>query len=218
MSWNKGNVSTPDNPGRSKFMLWIRDVALPYQGDDCLIWPFSRDPNGYAGTVRQGKRICIHRYICELVHGAPPTPKHHAAHSCHNGSGGCVSPRHLSWKTNAENQHDRYDVQPHRRRQKLSAEQVQAIRDLKGKESTGVTAQRFGVSEAHTRHIQDGRARTGARYQILTDEQVRAIHGASGSNAQVGVYFGVSKEVARRIRVGETYKDALSSQQERADG
>jgi hypothetical protein len=108
MIWNTGQVSTVDRPNGSKLMLWIRDVALKHDSDDCLIWPFSGSSNGYGSTVRQGKKLYIHRYICELVRGPAPTPKHHAAHSCDNGPGGCVNFKHLSWKTSAENQLDRF--------------------------------------------------------------------------------------------------------------
>lgn len=160
MIWNTGQVSTVDRPNGSKLMLWIRDVALKYDSDDCLIWPFSGSSNGYGSTVREGKKLYIHRYICELVHGPAPTPKHHAAHSCDNGPGGCVNFKHLSWKTSAENQLDRF--RGHRRkmpRDKLQPGHIAAILALKGTESPQVTANRFGISEAHARHIQTGRYR-----------------------------------------------------------
>ena len=115
MSNKKGHVSTPDDPSGSKLMLWIRDVALKYNGDECLIWPFGRDPSGYGSFGRQGRKKYAHRYVCELVNGPAPNPKDHAAHSCDNGPGGCVTRRHLAWKTNAENQVDRWRCEGVRR-------------------------------------------------------------------------------------------------------
>jgi hypothetical protein len=45
--------------------------------------------------------------VCEETHGPAPSPQHEAAHSCGNGSNGCVTKGHLSWKTPTENNADR---------------------------------------------------------------------------------------------------------------
>jgi hypothetical protein len=79
------------------------EAALSYDGDECLTWPFSRFPSGYA---KLGKGTA-HRVICEKVYGPPPTPDHEAAHSCGKGKSGCINRRHLRWATHTENQHDR---------------------------------------------------------------------------------------------------------------
>ena len=147
----KGQVSTLDNPCNSKIMLWLRDVALPYHGDDCLIFPFGRARDGYCNVGRQGKSIKVHRLLCQRIHGDPPTPKHHAAHSCGNGHLGCVNPRHLSWKTPSENflegqQHPRY---------KLNAAKVAEIRA--SNELAHVLAPRYGVTEATIRKVKSGK-------------------------------------------------------------
>lgn len=116
MTYPKGQVSTADNPCGSKVMLWFAEHRS-HQGDACLIWPFARDANGYGSTGRNGKKVWAHRYMCELVNGPPPTPKYHAAHTCNNGYGGCVNPKHLTWKTPSANQyegkaHPRYVLTP----------------------------------------------------------------------------------------------------------
>lgn len=91
--------------GNGKTIQWIRDHQA-YQHDDwCLMWPFSRT-RGYGTFVYLGKGYYAHRFMCELVHGEPPTPAHQAAHSCGNGHLGCVNPKHLAWKTQSENQLD----------------------------------------------------------------------------------------------------------------
>lgn len=148
---NRGFVSTPDNPGNSKLMRWISE-HIGYQGDGCLIWPFSRTRDGYGFLGRAGKAHKVHRYICQWVHGAPPTPKHQAAHSCNNGHNGCVNPRHVRWKTPSENHKE---ATPHPR-YKLNETQVAEIRKLKGAELVQVTAGRYGVTEATIRKIQNG--------------------------------------------------------------
>lgn len=95
---------------RKNIQDWLREHA-DHKGDDCLIWPFARNWNGYGhfGTTKGGrpKMFKAHREMCRLAHGEPPTPKHVAAHSCNNGHGGCVNPRHLLWKTPGENLLDR---------------------------------------------------------------------------------------------------------------
>lgn len=86
---------------------WVLAI-LPYDGDDCLPWPYARDKDGYGIATIDGKARRAHRYICLLSYGEPPTPKHETAHSCGNGHLGCVNPRHLRWATCLENQRERW--------------------------------------------------------------------------------------------------------------
>lgn len=131
---------------KSACMDWLRAHAN-YASDECLIWPFSRIPKGYGQLGI--RRTYAHRFMCELVNGPPPTPKHQTRHDCGNGHLGCVNPRHLSWATNSQNQLDR------RRhgtakvpRKRLTAEQVEEIRRLKGIETQASIASRLGVKTA----------------------------------------------------------------------
>lgn len=78
-----------------------------FVGEDCVIWPYARDETGYAVFRNPGGSNLATRYVCERASGPAPTPKHEAAHSCGNGSLGCVNPNHLRWATRAENQADR---------------------------------------------------------------------------------------------------------------
>jgi hypothetical protein len=211
MTHNRGIVSTAENPGKSKFMLYIRDVVLPFDGPDCLIWPFSREQTGYAGSVRRGKKMYIHRYVCELIHGEPPTPKHHAAHSCNNGPGGCVNPKHISWKTNAENQLDRYRDQARNVRFKLLPHQVEQVRALRGKEPVSTTAARFGMSVSHTKDIQNGRARVGSRLRLFSDDEVHSIRAAPKPVKKIAAKYGVDPEIISKIRRGATYRHVPQS-------
>lgn len=145
----KGQVSSPSNPCGSKLMLWIRDVALPYQGDDCLTWPFARNPTGYGATFRAGRTVYIHRIICEEVNGPPPEPRYQASHSCGSGHLGCVNPKHLRWKTPGENQAEG----PAHPRYKLTPRVATAIRHLKEKMKPHEIAECFGVTEATVRKV-----------------------------------------------------------------
>jgi hypothetical protein len=81
---------------------YYRDTVLPYDGDDCLIWPFAHDTNG-AARMRgdDGRLVQVARVLCEEIHGPPPTANHLAIHSCGNGDRSCVTKNHLSWETPA---------------------------------------------------------------------------------------------------------------------
>ena len=84
-------------------MRWLEDVALPYQGEACLIWPFHRNHLGRPVMRVNYRTTYACRIVCERAHGLPPTEKHVAAHSCGNGHDGCINPRHLHWATRKEN-------------------------------------------------------------------------------------------------------------------
>lgn len=126
---------------RGEPIRWLKDRSA-HEGDECLIWPYARlDDDGYGPS----------REMCRLAHGEPPTPQHHAAHSCGKGHEGCVNPKHLRWATPLENAADMYvhgtilrgSSHP---RSKLSEEDVRAIRSLIGKRSHVEIASMFGVS------------------------------------------------------------------------
>lgn len=134
---------------------YLMEVALPYRGDDCLIWPLgSLVGKGYAP-------IC--RALCELVHGPAPSPTHHAAHCCGNGHRACINPKHLSWKTPVENAADKKIHGTHRqgsecRLTKLTEDQVVEIVALLGHETHEVIASRYGVSREMITRINCGKA------------------------------------------------------------
>jgi hypothetical protein len=206
------NVTTADNPGNSRLMLWIRD-HLEYPHDYCLIWPFGRNTHGYGLLTRKGLANSAHRYICELANGPPPTPQHQAAHSCGRGHDGCVNPRHLSWKTVSENQLERA---PHLGRRKLTAEQVEEIRRLKNVVHTAVLAARFNVTDANIRQIHEGkiwRADKRDLQRIYTDEEIRAIRAATGTAREIAEQFKTTHNSVWRIRQRKTYRHVPEAEQ-----
>jgi len=136
--------------GKGVPLAWIiRRVA--YQGDECLLWPFSKYANGYGDFWVNGKHCGVHRYMCELAHGPAPSPKHEALHSCGMGHLGCANPRHLRWGTSKEN---KADTALHGRAcrgsrspvAKLTEADVHAIRRLlsEGRSCSGIAVE-FGV-------------------------------------------------------------------------
>lgn len=146
--------------GKGPNLQWLKD-HVGHVGDDCLIWPFGKRWNGY-GQVGDGngKIAYPHRIMCELVHGAPPTPKHVAAHSCHNGSGGCVHPKHLSWITPSENllqrrQAGTLTTKRWNKYGRVSKADLKRIEGLKGHLNQREIAEMFGISYQHVSVIQN---------------------------------------------------------------
>lgn len=127
-----------------------------YGGDDCVIWPMAKLPDGYGHFGHLGKVYRAHTFMCTLVHGKRPTPKHECAHSCHRRD--CVNRNHLSWKTRSGNQLDRrlngttnnaywapYGKLPLAKRNKIKA--------LKGKKSKAEIAEMFGVTANYVMYL-----------------------------------------------------------------
>lgn len=147
-------------PGMGKGIAFLRAHVNDVEGD-CLIWPMSRNPNGYAQFSLKGTLYWTHRYMCELVNGPPPTSDHEAAHSCGRGKDGCVHPKHLSWKTKSGNMHDA--IRHGRKGSKwgtkgqLTPEQVIEIRGLKGQKTQVEIAKMFGIKPPTVRDIYLGR-------------------------------------------------------------
>jgi hypothetical protein len=162
--------------GEGKCYQWLQD-HLEYDGDYCLIWPFYRNPNGYGMLGHNGEHYWAHRLMCELVHGPAPTPDHEAAHACGNGAIGCAHPKHLSWKTRSENlldcrEHGTHARNIHGNHGRLTYEQVQQIRDLKGKKTQAEIAAIFGIHEPSVRDIFLGRTYARERkIKLYTPEE-----------------------------------------------
>lgn len=136
------------NKGKGKGTAWIM-ANVGYAGDDCLLWPFSRNNYGYGQMGHEGKQIKAHRLMCELAHGPAPIDRPQAAHSCGNGHLGCCNPKHLSWKDNSANQHDRRaHGSPEGaigRKTRLTQDQIRRIWDSPGRETQLALAAEFGV-------------------------------------------------------------------------
>jgi len=79
---------------------WLED-HVAHTSQECLIWPFALNGDGY-GTLNVGRqRQKAHRLMCEFAHGPTPDASLDCAHSC--GNRPCVNPKHLRWATRLEN-------------------------------------------------------------------------------------------------------------------
>jgi hypothetical protein len=139
---------------------FYREVVLQYEGDECLIWPYTRTKKGYA---KLGRYDYVCRMVCEERHGPPPTQKHQAAHSCGRGEDGCVTKRHLDWKTPSANQMDRVTHGTSNRGErcgsaKLTAPQVREIRELVGKIPHREIGAMYGIEAATVYSIMSGKS------------------------------------------------------------
>lgn len=151
-----GPLGTPDGEPQRYFV----EVVLPYEGDDCLIWPYAKDSNGYGQMHLDGRVHYITRLACAEVHGPAPTDRHQAAHSCGNGHDSCCNPHHLRWATVQENHADKKEhgtFTPPPKVTKLSASQVHEIRSLKGKMTQREIAKIYGVGHAAIGAIHRGK-------------------------------------------------------------
>lgn len=139
------------------------DQALSYQGEACLMWPYSTGSNGYANTCVDGKTVNLPRYICEKVHGPAPTPAHETAHSCGMGHMGCIAATHLRWATSVENKSDqlahgtrlRGEESPHA---KLTEDQAREILAIGRSQPQRRIAERFNVSVPTVSMIINGKS------------------------------------------------------------
>lgn len=141
--------------------------------DECVLWPFSRDEQGRGKIRIEGRTTIASRYMCRLAHGEPPTPQHHAAHSCGNGHSGCMNPKHLRWATPKENSADQklHGTQQRGERYglaKLSDANAAMILELKGSGTTQqALADRFGVHQSTISDIWRGKRRAWMKETAL---------------------------------------------------
>jgi hypothetical protein len=144
---------------------YLSQIVLSYQGAECLIWPYARNPVSGQAVIRINNKTRItSRVVLEETQGPPPTPRHEAAHSCGKGHLGCVNPAHLVWKTHIENLADRVAHGTINRgarnwSTKLTENDVRQIRLLLEKgESERQVGRRFGVSDGAINAIRRGRS------------------------------------------------------------
>lgn len=150
------------NKGKGKAHQWILDHINYPHDDRCLIWPFATI-RGYGNFGHLGDNFYAHSFMCGLVHGPRPSSKHQAAHSCGMGKNGCVNPRHISWKTQSENELDKFTHGtahqiPGRNRFKLTITSVAEIRVLAETNTHERLAEMFGVGRSTIGAILTGRS------------------------------------------------------------
>jgi len=205
-----------------KGVSYAKDWIFAHQNypheDWCLIWPFFRDKNGRGVLGIDGARYA-HSMMCELVNGPAPTPDHGSAHNCGNGHLGCINPKHLAWKTQAENLKDcaAHGTQPKTylgNRGHFSQEEVAEIRRLLRTHTQLAIAHRYAVTESTISDIARGRyySRPSKINHWTPEEEARLREAlAQGMNfTEASKYVGRSKSATS----GHAYRLGLSSGQQ----
>jgi hypothetical protein len=195
------------NSGQGRGINWLK-AHVEHDGDDCLIWPFYRKPEGYGTLGHLGKVRRAHNLMCELARGPAPTPRHQAAHSCGNGHLGCVHPKHLSWKTCRENRIDsnNHGTGAALKTRRLTLDRVERIKLLKGQKSLYELSEEFGVRPDTICKIWRGETWAKPR-STLTLEQIRLIREAPETDClKVGKSLGVNSMKVRKLRAGITFQ------------
>jgi hypothetical protein len=157
LRWRRYGNPTAGRINHGEAQRYLAEVIMPYEGDECLVWPYCRDGNGYA-RISGG---LVHVLVCENASGPKPALKHEATHSCGNGNLGCVTKGHLVWKTHTENMADKLIHGTHNRGErhgmsKLTENEVREIMSLKDKETKKHISKMFGVSMSNISAIHRG--------------------------------------------------------------
>jgi hypothetical protein len=98
------------NPDKSEEIRKFFESLFSLDSDECILWPFTRNAEGYGiiGSHRNRKRVS--REICLRKYGEPPEGKPLALHSVYCISSSCVNPQHLRWGSDRENRNDSMDA------------------------------------------------------------------------------------------------------------
>lgn len=193
--------------GKGQGITFLK-AHLENDGKECLIWPYTRNGHGYGMMSYLGKMGEAHRFMCLLVHGKPPSPRHQAAHDCGNGHKGCVHPKHIFWKTPRRNRLDSNDHgtgnRPAPRR--LTIDQVMEIR-ASSKPYAELAAE-YGVHRDTIGKIFRGETWKEPRSK-LTSAQIQKIKELSGTamlTSHIAVLVGANYHAVRKMRLAKTFR------------
>jgi hypothetical protein len=67
--------------GWGEVRTWIETIAIPYEGDGCLLFPFARNDDGYARIRVDGQSVAAHAYVLSKTFGPKTDKQHECCHS-----------------------------------------------------------------------------------------------------------------------------------------
>ena len=95
------------NTKNSLKLEWLKKVVSAAPTDDCIIWPFAVNYEGYGYVKFAGRSAMLSGRAILIMSSGDDLIGMHAAHGpCNNRR--CCNPSHLSWKTPKQNQRDRF--------------------------------------------------------------------------------------------------------------
>jgi hypothetical protein len=149
-------------PSKGTVREYLHDIVLQYDGEDCLLWPYAKSREGYAKVTIDQVSQLVSRYVCTSVHG-DPLGELDAAHSCGKGHLGCVTKKHLSWKTRSDNNLDKVMHDTHNRGERnpnavLTETQARFILSQRDKLSYRALARMLGANPATVHSVLKGRS------------------------------------------------------------
>lgn len=100
--WAMGQSRTGFEPNRN---LTFCEQAAKHVSQECLLWPYAKDKDGYGKLMIDRKDLRAHQVVCEMVHGPAVQAYTFVLHLCDTPS--CVNPTHLKWGTAGDNAQDR---------------------------------------------------------------------------------------------------------------
>lgn len=132
-------------------------------GDECLVWPYPRRPDGYAEFNHEKVKYPLHQYACEYVNGPKSEENPVCRHLCGNGHLGCFNPNHLVWGTYQENTLDAVKHKTHIKgevHQKVNLKEADILeiyrRAHSGEDQRDIAAS-FGITQPTVSAIKLGR-------------------------------------------------------------
>ncbi len=136
---------------------WFLKALSEHDSDECLLWPFGKDQDGY-GKIRVigGPNTLVHRAAFRVINGHWPKPC--GLHTCDVPA--CFNPRHVFEGSKGDNNRDRAS---------------------KGRSNVGEARPQSKLTEKAVRHIRSdyvfGKGRTlAAQYGVDIALIMRVVH------------------------------------------
>lgn len=152
---NRGEIALRPCAGRGARAAFLRE-HMASDTNDCILWPFALDSDGYGQMNVAGVSMTASRAMCILAHGEPPFPEAQSAHRCTNHA--CVTPNHLRWATVSDNHADKRahgTMAEGERHGRAKLTEAEVIDLLTSSAPPKEAARNVGCSEANVRLIRD---------------------------------------------------------------
>jgi hypothetical protein len=228
-------MSRPNHIKETRFEYLKRTIAEPNPTNACLIWPFSKNSDGYgllAWRPQPGlvQNVKAYRLAYYLKNGSWPLPL--GRHICKGGGDpACYNPNHIVPGTDQQNMADKVandrcwhpqgEANPFTT---ITAEIVTQLRLDSATMRQVDLVRKYGFSRTHVKRILSGKnwghvpmpPETRQRYNSptgtdhggckLTENDVRQIRTSELQHTELGALYGVSAKTIEGIRAKRKWK------------